>query len=208
MSLARVRYFFLSTLGLLLLAEGLYFFLLPRACTPEGKIDLLVVFQGSPQRTRNAYQLMQRLKIDNFITPGATQSVLQSYALRYSVPDTVRILPASQRTHSTFEDALLAGQAIRHNKVNRVLLITSDYHLPRSLLLLRLQTIGSGAEILGLGVSSDGDPIPRYKRNINEMIKTWGSLLQLCYYRCTGRPVSSASKFGRIVDQLERHLLL
>ncbi len=48
---------------------------------------------------------------------------------------------------TTFENALLTGDIIQKEGFKKVLLVTSSYHMPRSLLLLKLKLNGSGTEI-------------------------------------------------------------
>ncbi|OQX13538.1 MAG: hypothetical protein BWK76_16085 [Desulfobulbaceae bacterium A2] len=206
--LKKIKYIIFAAATLTWITIGLYFLFLPRSSDPCGHFDMLVVFQGNVQRTRDAYQLMQRMEVDNFFVPGATRGVLQHHASRYHLPDSIRPLYSEERTHSTFEDALLTGQAIRRSGARRVLLVTSDYHLARSLLLLRLQTSDTGADIFWLGVKSPGNASTRFKKHFNEMIKVWGSLLQLCYFRCTGQHVADAPRLNRCINWLENRILL
>lgn len=192
---------------MILLTEGLFFLFLDRAPNPVGHFDMLVVFQGNEQRRRDAYLLMQQLDVDSFFVPGATRGVLQNHASRYHIPESIRPLYSMERTHSTFEDAFMTGQAIRRSGARRILLVTSDFHLPRSLLLLRLQTTDTEADIRWQGVKSPGKVSTRLKQNINEMIKVWGSLLQLCYFRCTGQHVADAPLLNRCITWIENKIL-
>jgi len=201
------RYWVFGTLGLVLFAECLYFLLLPRGGDLPERVDLLIVFQGAEARSRAAYHLMHRTQVSHFFVPGASRSVLQANDRRYGIPDAVLHIPSLQRTHSTCEDAFQASQVIRRLAPRQAVLITSGYHVPRSLFLLRLLTLGSGCRIQPMGVAGHEPDERMLRKNINEMIKLWGSLIQLAYHGLTGHHLSSAPQLNRFFNRIEGWLL-
>lgn len=51
------------------------------------------------------------------------------------------------RAETTFQNAALVAELIRKHDINSVVLVTSDYHMPRSYFLLRLHLIFRGVPV-------------------------------------------------------------
>jgi uncharacterized SAM-binding protein YcdF (DUF218 family) len=52
-----------------------------------------------------------------------------------------------EQADTTFANALHVAKLIKEHRLTSVLLVTSDYHMPRSFFLLKLTTLTSGCRI-------------------------------------------------------------
>jgi hypothetical protein len=169
-------------------------------------MDLFVVFKGDDDRIANAYREIGAQKTVLSI-PGATEKTTHNWQEKYA-PETRAVLaPFTESTHSTFEDALQAKQLIHEKGYKRVVLITSDYHLPRSWLLLRLLTFGDEIDLKLSSATTPVATLQKSKYYYNETVKFWGSLLELGYYLVTGRRLASTPQVDRFVDWVEGKVL-
>ena len=185
-----------SFLGILILGEAIYFYqILSRNFNPE-KADLIVVFPGAPGRIPAAYDLLQNGYADNLAAPGITLKNLKRYDKKYGSSHAGKhILDNKSRT--TFEDALYARLVVEKNDFKSIILVTSNYHLPRSYFLLRTLLTGFDVDLKIYGVAKNDDYVTSLlktswgrKMIINEMAKFWVSLFEMVSYKITGKLLS------------------
>ncbi len=93
------------------------------------------------------------------------------------------------KARTTFENAYSVSKIISEYRLQSVTFVTSDYHMPRSYLLLKLMLLGKGVTVQRLVAKSpylDGSSWPRSEKALkvtyNEMVKVWGSLGELLVY--------------------------
>ena len=95
-----------------------------------------------------------------------------------------------------------------------VLLVTNDFHMPRSYILLTLQLMGSGVTIRPCPVEVGRfgrNPLAwsslQKKRVYNEMIELWGSLAEMGHYLVSWQLPEKGLKRNKAVAWLRSVLL-
>ncbi len=123
----------------------------PLAGPEMGSVDLIAVLTGGQGRLREAVQLLlnkrgKELFISGTGSPNITaQDILAANGLRHYpawVLEHIRLDPASQTTRDNVRQvrALISERAVRS-----VLLVTSNYHMPRTLRLFRQELASAPA---------------------------------------------------------------
>jgi len=110
------------------------------------------------------------------------------------------------KARTTFENAFYSGEIISKNRFRSIILVTSLYHLPRSLFLSKALLLGRGITVQPycppadrgkLWVTSSG------RRLIHkEMLRFWGSLSELVYCKAAGGVPDKSLKDFKLVKQL------
>ncbi|MCF8053437.1 MAG: YdcF family protein, partial [Desulfobacterales bacterium] len=155
--------------------------------------EAIVVFRGTQKRVEIGYALAASGMAPKLILTPATDAVRNRYDRRFGLPAGVKHLkePAAR---TTFENAYYTAQVIRAGNLRSVTLVTSNYHMPRSLLLLRLFLAGKGVSVAGhkvSGVKEGARPPDGYRATFaklvyNEMLKFWGSLAEYIAWQISG----------------------
>ena len=102
---------------------------------------------------------------------STTDIDLQKLLTKNGVPETVNALPGG-KSRSTFEDVYQTAKTIKENQISSVMVVTSGYHLPRAMFLLKvyLKILGQDVRIQGFPVNDvqkttiklkQGDPYVR-----------------------------------------------
>lgn len=168
--------------------QAAVFYAIANRSFSPGPAELAVLFKGDEVRLALFYQLVEEAKIERIHIPGVSEKTLASWDLKFKASQKIH-LQVTPPTDSTFEDALMAAEAIRAHGIRSAVLVTSEYHLPRSWFLLRILTIGRGVAIQPVEVPSRmrlGGFARPAKMIYNEMVKFWGSMTELVYYEITG----------------------
>ncbi|MEJ5363531.1 MAG: YdcF family protein [Desulfosoma sp.] len=201
----------LGILALLFALEGALFVSLLGIGNVPGKADAVVVFAGAAKRIQAGWDLVRSGAAPKIAVSPALPAQLSAYAQRFGPLPPDAVLP-EPRARTTFENALLCREIIRDHGLKRVILVTSAYHAPRSYLLLKALTWGSGVDI-ALHAVTDGSPsVPAYvfrNRKIlyNEMLKLWGSLAEGAVYALRGKLPADNPKMLWISRSLREILL-
>jgi uncharacterized SAM-binding protein YcdF (DUF218 family) len=193
------RFFFRIFLGLcisiffVILIEGLYFAWILKIGNTVTQSDIILIFKGSQKRTEAGYRLANLGLAPRIVLSPATGNERQQYDRTYTMKDTVSHIPEEQAT-TTFENALFTSLIIKAYQLKSVILVTSDYHMPRSLVLLRLFLMGTnvrvrmyqveGRELFSNTLSHD---IALLKLTYNEMVECWGSLFEFAAWYSSGK---------------------
>jgi hypothetical protein len=154
--------------------------------------DAILIFKGTQKRTEVGYHLANLGLAPRIVLSPATNNERQQYDRTYTLKNRVSHIPEEQAT-STFENALFTSRIIKAYQLKSVILVTSDYHMPRSLALLRLFLMGTnvrvriyqveGRELFTNTLSYD---IALLKLAYNEMVKCWGSLFEYAAWYYSG----------------------
>ena len=176
-------------------------------------VDVLIVFGGVHARTVKGYELANEGLARFMIVSSASERRMKRLDKTYRLNNQYHYL-IEETAKTTFQNALLAGEWIRKQGFNSALLVTSDYHMPRSFLLLRLQLIGRGVKVCTVPMETgqfDRNPLLwtalQKKRVHNEMVELWGSLVEMAHYAVTGQLPVKGLKHNKIVGWLRSVLL-
>jgi uncharacterized SAM-binding protein YcdF (DUF218 family) len=179
------RFFISALLGLTLIlaaqAAALIYFTLP--VPVRAPVDLIAVFPGDSGRLAAGVDLVAKGFSKRLLVGGASPSAgrVESMAARYpDFPADFRLIDPGP-CRNTVQDALCVRDQIQKHGFESVLLVTSDYHMLRSLTLLKLMLRGSDVQVQRHVVPSlKTATFPRRARLLAlEMGKFWGSLAQV-----------------------------
>ena len=95
---------------------------------------------------------------------------------------------------ATVKNAVHAAEIAKNHGFRSVILITTDWHMPRSWCLLKARLAGSGVTVLRYAARRGNDPeqgwwSSRSTRGdvFRELLEFWGSLAEYGYHLLTGR---------------------
>jgi uncharacterized SAM-binding protein YcdF (DUF218 family) len=195
-------------------AEAAVFRFLSRQPDTLRPSDAVVVFDGALSRIEKGAELTRRNLAPVLIISPAGPGRLPGYRRRFSVSEAVTMIP-EPKARTTYENAFYTAEIIQKNGFGSVTLVTSDYHMPRAYLLLRMMLAGEGVAVQRAaaassgGVRSDGAAGCRMHRALyNEMVQFWGSLCELAYHRWRGKMIPRRLRRSRPIVLLEKWLLL
>jgi uncharacterized SAM-binding protein YcdF (DUF218 family) len=168
----------------LFVVEGLYFLWVGHLSSDKGKYDAVVVFGGSRKRIELAYELARNGVASKLIISPASRGLIARYEKLYGSPGKAAYI-LEEKADTTFRNAYFTAQIVKKHHLQSVLLVTSDYHMPRSFFFLKMCAFTTGCRV---GVykmdTRPTDPISRRHRLLrlklayNEMVQLWGSLLE------------------------------
>ncbi len=179
-----------TALGVTVLAvlQTLFFTWVLNRTSDASQYDAIVVFAGSSNRVEGAYGLARQGVATAIIISPASKRTLGNYEKSYGPPGNAAYI-LEEKADTTFANALHVARLIREHRLTSVLLVTSDYHMPRSFFLLKLTTLTAGCRIGMHKVDTrSSGPITwrtriiRLKLTYNEMIQLWGSLAEAGFY--------------------------
>ncbi len=173
--------------------------------------DLIVVFPGSPpDRIAVGHRLAQEGFAGSFAVINASLSKLNLEVKRRGLLTGVNLV-AGGKSRSTFEDVYNTKRIIKENKFKSVLLVTSSYHIPRAYFLLKVFLFGSGVDVYvySVPIDQDGkiDLATKTKLYFNEIVKLWGSTVEMSGYKVFGKLVLDMPAFWQVRQFLKRTFL-
>ena len=200
--------YFCLTVVLVLLIEGIYFFQILHSEPAITKTDAIVVFSGSGERVEAGYKLAGLRYAPNLVVSPADSKQLSNYHRKYSLPASVKVI-REDKARTTFENAFYCNRIIKHHKFNSIVLVTSDYHMSRSYLLMKIFLTGSGINIQFEGVESVKYRTKEKQLKIvyNEMVRMWGSLVELICFQFSRQVPETPLKSYKAVQWLKSVLL-
>jgi uncharacterized SAM-binding protein YcdF (DUF218 family) len=175
--------------------------------------DLIVVFQGREERARTAYHLVDLDFAPALVISPATDQQLAGYDHAYRpMHHFDKIMELKART--TFENALYTTRILKKHGFHSAILVTSWNHMPRSYLLLSMMLIGTRVHIQCHSAATGRLNRQNWychtigwKMIYNEMIETWGSLLEWMDYGIHGGPSATAPGKAGLLSGLKKILL-
>ena len=206
--------FYLFVFVAIVAIEALYFvWIETKPSDSPAHADVIVVFGGSSSRIKYAFDLAKQGAAKTLIVSPASPRVLAIYKKRYSAPENITYL-LEEKAQTTFSNALYSSKLIREHHLSSVLLVTSDYHMPRSFLLLKLLSVGADCRIGMAKLDTWGKlPAGQYGRiywlklAYNEMVKVWGSLIEGGLYAVGGDNAWLRRSSPGITKWLRKYLL-
>ncbi len=199
----------LALTGLVAIIQISAFFLLADNTKNLSAADLLIAFPGEKEREAAFWALAAQGLAPNLAIINSTAKRLKNKAEENQIDKSVNLLDGG-KSRSTFEDAFVAAEIIRKNNFNSVILVTSSYHMPRALFLLK-------AHLLGLGMKVDVQYYPfiaeetkpltaRLGHHYNEMIKIWGSILEITANHLSGKLINDSPYMQSISEFAQDYL--
>lgn len=187
-----------------LAAEVIYFyFIFSKNYSPE-KSDCIVILPEAKERIIEGCRLAREGYAPNFTIVGKDSSKLKVWAEKFGLPGSINQI-ITGKSRSTFEDALNIKNISTEHGFGSILIVTSTYHLPRTSFLLRTLIANPSIMIKLYGVSraevsaSDQKKTSADRKMIfHEMIKFWGSIIEMCVYKSTGNLISDIPTYIRI----------
>ena len=187
-----------------LAAEVIYFyFILSKNYSPE-KSGCIFILPEAKERIIEGTRLAREGFAPNFTIIGQDSPKLRAWAEKFGIQGSINQI-ISGKSRSTFEDTLNIAKITKEHGFGSILIVTSTYHLPRTSFLLRTLIANPSFMVNLYGISSDSvsaldqkqSPSDR-KMIFNEMIKFWGSVVELCVYKSTGNLISDIPTYIRI----------
>jgi hypothetical protein len=171
--------------------------------------DLVVVFPGDTERFKTGIELVKDGVAPRFMVVNTTDVHLREILQMNEAPEVINTLPGGI-SRSTFEDVYQTAKIIKENNLDSVILVTSSYHLPRALFLLRVYLKFSGQEIRiqSFPVKEEKEPHKKLMRYSNEAIKLWGSVIEMAGYYLTGQLLLDAPSLKKIQMVFKENLHL
>ena len=129
--------------GALMAAQAIYFAVVLNGADDLSPSEAIVVFRGTEARIAAGYRLAQQGVAPLIVVSPSSERLRRAWDQRYGLPDGVARLVEDQ-AHTTMENARQAARIIADRGLTSITLVTSDYHMPRSLVLLKLFLRGRG----------------------------------------------------------------
>ena len=180
---------FLCFIGVILAAQAVYFYHIQSANPELKKSDIIAILPAAEDRIKAGYELAKLEYAPNLTIVGVSK-VDQMADTRYSgFPPNVRRV-FTDKSRSTFEDALNIKNLVNGHDFKSVTLVTSCYHMPRAYLLLKILLAGSGIRVERCGTTEDQAPNFSWTRAfagsktiLIEMMKFWGSCFEMLTHK-------------------------
>lgn len=171
--------------------------------------DLVVVFPGDTERFKTGIELVKEGVAPRFMVVNTTDVHLREILQKNEAPEIIDTLPGGI-SRSTFEDVYQTAKIIKENKLDSVILVTSSYHLPRALFLLKVYLKFSGQQIRiqSFPVKEGKESHKKLMRYSNEAIKLWGSVIEMTGYYLTGQLLLDAPSLKKIQMVFKENLHL
>lgn len=122
---------------------------------PPRDTDMVVVLTGSSGRIKPAYELMKEMNAPVLFVAGTNARVnfdelAKGHGMDVNYRDRV-VIDKSSRT--TYENAEAVLKYADENQIKKILLVTSAYHMKRSMLVFKNVLEDSGVEIVPYGTA-------------------------------------------------------
>jgi len=201
-------------LPVLELSYYLWMFSRPVELPPNLETEAIIVFGESTNRVEAGYGLAGSLTTRYLIISSVLEDQLDVYDQRYQLPPGVQhIIEPLART--TLENAVYIQKIIQRHRLSSIVLVTSAYHMPRSLTLLKLCLAGSGVNVriycAPIGKENRVTGYFSTKKGVktlyNEMVRFWGSLGEWMAFKIRGKLPEKNPKDIAIVKFLKSVLL-
>ncbi len=172
--------------------------------------DMVVVFPGGSERIQSGIEIVKGGAAPDFMVVNGTVESLRPILQENGMPESIQVFPGG-KSRSTFEDAFQAVKTIKENQLRSVILVTSSYHLPRALFLLKTYLSISGQDDVQVQYYPVIQPL-RFDKKVelysNEAIKFWGSIIEMTGQYVTGQLLLDAPILKKMQTVFKKNLLL
>jgi hypothetical protein len=173
---------------------------------------LIAVFNGANDRIAKGFELANQNIAPSLMISPASAEELNLFDQLYRSNNNFEFLFENQ-AQTTFQNVLFVFHSMNKIGSKSVVLVTSDYHMPRSYLLLKVQFSGTGKVIFTYVVDSipyANNPLKwssvQRKQNLIEMVDFWGSIIELVQYKVVGELPEKPLKDNKIIAFLRRSI--
>jgi uncharacterized SAM-binding protein YcdF (DUF218 family) len=179
-----------------------------RTAKPE-PAELVVVFPGDSMRFNSGIELIKDGLAPRFMVVNTTDIHLREILQMNGAPEAIGTLDGGI-SRSTFEDVYQTAKMIEENQLDSVIVVTSGYHMPRALFLLKVYLTISGQEvhIQSFPVKEEKGFRENLMQYSNEAIKLWGSTIEMTGHYLTGQLLLDAPSLKKIQTIFKKNLLL
>ena len=192
-------------------AQLLFYAYLQSTSSLPQKSELIIVFPGEKERIDDALQLVDLGLGKHLAVINKTKKQLKN-EIEKKNGSKKAILLTGKESRSTFEDVYQATQLMRKHDFRTVTLVTASYHMPRALLLFKAHLLGSGldVELFYHSVKIDRQISISIFSGLfyNEVVKMWGSMMELAGNLVTNRLMYDSPWFDTISDLAHKYLLI
>lgn len=169
--------------------------------------DAVIVFDGAENRIIEGARVVGEGMAPALVISPASESQVRDHQRLLGLAKTFRVIP-EPNARTTYENAYYSASIIRQHGFDSVILVTSDYHMPRAFILLKLMTIGRNLKIQrSPALLLYRDKWQREKKIYNEMVQLWGSLWEMACHQISGKPVSHRTRHSMFFTVIENILL-
>ncbi len=211
-NILKILVIFLGFSCVIVLAQMAYFLVMQSRNLQLEKADLIVVFPGTENRIEAGFRLAGKGYTTNFAITGVHEKEGNAYAEKYGLPPNVKQVP-SRPSVTTFEDALVTRRIVKKRGFHSVILVTSDYHVPRAYFLLRALLTGLDVKIQTYGVDSGFSSGEAANHRIakrlyyNVMVKFWASIGEMIGYGISGNLLTEREDVRSAVKRMKTWVL-
>ena len=173
------------------------------------KADLVAIMPSSKDRIANGCVAAANPGATHLMLINNSPKALAKHAAKYGVPESVTMLPGGT-SRSSFEDIHVTVQTALDRNLKSVILITSDFHLPRALFLMYAYnlSIGRDLRIQYTAARDQTTPLKRLLLFYSEIVKFWGSAAELGGYLRTKQLPLDSDKVMTMRNKLKKMILL
>jgi len=189
-------------------AEAVYFGWVVQMGNDTRESDAIVVFRGTSKRFEAGYELAEKGVAGYLVLSPASGALRERLDEKYGLDEAVAHI-AEPRAETTFQNALYASRIISEHDFDTVTLVTSDYHMPRSLALMKLFLAGRGVNVRVYMVEAPDEARMVFLKLVyNEMVEFWGSMAEYAGWKITGELPAEGRPDRALVGFLRALLLM
>jgi uncharacterized SAM-binding protein YcdF (DUF218 family) len=171
---------------------------------------LIVIFPGDKKRISAGYALAKEGYATNLTVINHTSEQLQKMTVNHKDLQKVKMV-TSGKGRSTFEDVYNTQQIINRHQYQSIILVTSSYHMPRSLFLLKASLLSSAPKVkvqyYPVKMATDLSTSMVMRLCYNEIAKLWGSTIEMVGYQLTHTLLMKNPKYLEAKKYIKARLL-
>jgi uncharacterized SAM-binding protein YcdF (DUF218 family) len=126
---------------------------------PQTHSDAVVVLTGGSNRIKTGLQLIQEKKADYLLISGVNKEVTKSKLFKNTSDDILNKITLGYEALDTKGNAKEVDSWIKEKNIKSILLVTSFYHMPRSIF-----------EITQLNKNIQINPLPVFPKSFNSSV--------------------------------------
>ena len=171
--------------------------------------DLVAIMPSTKDRITYGCMVAANPGAAHLMLINNSPKALAKHAVKYGVPESVVLLPGGT-SRSSFEDIHITVQTALDRNLKSVILVTSDYHLPRALFLMYAYNLSIGLllRVQYMATQKQTSPLSRLQLFYSEIVKSWGRTVELGGYLLTKQLPLDSEKVLAMRNTLKKIFLL